>query len=153
MPYCVQCGNQVRPTDLYCGGCGQRQAAAAPPPKDPAAGISPRTVSVLCYIPIVGWIAAIVVLASDRYRRDRTVRFHAFQSIYLFVGWLLVDWVVSPFFGSMVAVVPFGKFVSGVLHLAIFTAWILMLIKTSQDELFRLPVVGDLADRSVAEQM
>ena len=39
-----------------------------------------------------------VVLAADKFRNDRTVRFHAFQGLYLFVAWLIVEWVLSPIF-------------------------------------------------------
>src|SRR5580658_9308983 len=112
MPYCVQCGTAVGPADQFCGKCGGRQApgaggatpgatanAAASGPATPAdfmSGISHRNAALLCYIPMVGWIAAIVVLASDHFRRDTRVRFHAFQGLYLFVAWLIVDWVISP---------------------------------------------------------
>jgi uncharacterized membrane protein len=36
--------------------------------------------------------------------------------------------------------------------LVIYIAWIVMLIKTSQQQHFSLPIVGELAERSVAEQ-
>lgn len=107
----------------------------------------------LCYIPLIGWLAAIVILASPRFQKDKSVRFHAFQGIYLFVVWLLVDWVVEPFFH----IVPgrSGNVMSGLarlMHALVFAAWIWMIVKTSQQQLFRLPVVGELAERSVAEQ-
>ena len=107
----------------------------------------------LCYVPIVGWIACIVVLASSRFAGERTTRFHAFQGIYLFVVWLLVDWVLEPFFGMMPgAGRAFMRFVAAMLHLVVFGAWIFMLLKTSQQQMYRLPVVGELAERSLAEQ-
>jgi uncharacterized membrane protein len=115
--------------------------------------VSPRAASMLCYIPVVGWIASIFVLASERFQRDRTVRFHAFQGLYLFVIWLIIDWVVSP-------IVSFGtdssfheaKLIRSILHLAVLAAWVFMIIKTSQGEMYRLPIVGELAERSVSEQ-
>lgn len=113
--------------------------------------ISPRTASVLCYVPLVGWLAAIVVLASPRFLRDRIVRFHAFQGLYLFVAWLLVEMVVKPMSYLGDGFGP-GRAIGGVLHLAIFVAWIVMLTKTSQDRYYSLPIVGELAERSVAEQ-
>src|SRR4051794_2766396 len=109
MPFCSQCGNQLGATDLYCGRCGAPQPAAGSPPagapsptrsrvhtRDPLAGIDGRTASILCYIPWLGWIMSIIVLASDRYRRDRAVRFHGFQALYLFVAWLMENEVVWP---------------------------------------------------------
>ena len=152
MPYCVRCGNQVRETDLFCGNCGAQQREAPPGATgartDFGSGISPRTASLLCYIPVVGWIGSIIVLASTRFRNDRVTRFHAWQGLYLFVAWLIVDWVLEPFFGHIPGRVP----LAGVFKLAILIAWIVMLVKTSQEQVFRLPIIGDLAERSVAEQ-
>lgn len=156
MPYCCQCGCATRDTDVYCGSCGAGQPGASKA-KPTVSEISPRTASILCYIPVAGWIAAIVVLASHRFRDNRDVRFHAFQGIYLFVAWLLVDWVIGPAFHAPsqlmhgFGVFP-GVFLGGVLKAVIFLAWIFMLVKTSQDVVYKLPLIGELADRSVAEQ-
>src|SRR5437899_8049584 len=101
MPYCSQCGSQVGPADVYCANCGSRQPAEAPRDSDLMSGVSPRTASILCYIPVIGWIASIIVLASDRFRRNHQVRFHAFQGLYLFVAWLIVDQVLRPLFSTL----------------------------------------------------
>ena len=153
MPYCCKCGTQVGDHDIFCGKCGTRQCASAGPSADFLAGIPPHIASMLCYIPVVGWIPCVVVLASERYRQDRLARFHAFQGLYLFVAWLIVDYVLSPMFGHM----PFPLFFfhSGtfnLLKLAIFAVWIFMIVKTSQHQVYKLPVLGELAERSVAEQ-
>ena len=130
--------------DVYCRGCGSQQAPAAAQ----FSSVNPRTAAVLCYIPFVGWIASIVVLASEKFRSDRVVRFHAFQGLYLFVAWLIVRWVVRP--------LPF--FIPGrhfhldlILQLAIVGVWIFMLIKVSQNQDYSLPILGELAHKSVAE--
>src|SRR5256885_173877 len=109
MPFCSQCGTQLGTADVYCGRCGAPQPTAgarppgAPPPpfppihaRDPLAGIDGRTASIICYIPWVGWIMSIIVLASERYRRDRAVRFHGFQALYLFVAGLMESEVLWP---------------------------------------------------------
>ena len=143
MPYCSQCGNQVADADVYCSRCGSRQPV---PGRDPLGGISSRTAAILCYIPLVGWIAAIVVLAADRFRHDRTLRFHAFQGLYLFVAWLLADWVLGPVF-SFVPHLHLGH----LFRVVVLVAWVFMLVKTSQDQVYSLPVLGELAQRSVSE--
>ena len=160
MPYCVQCGTTVGPVDQFCGKCGTRQAAGAPggaaaqPSLDAMSGISNRNASLLCYIPMVGWLAAIVVLASERFRRETRVRFHAFQGLYLFVAWLMVEWVVSPalYFSEWHGGLPMHRGIAKLLQLIIFAGWVFMLIKVSHDEDYRLPIIGELADRSVCEQ-
>lgn len=156
MAYCCQCGNPVADTDVYCAKCGTRQPSAGPGPvpggstRPAPIPIPARTASILCYIPFVGWVAAIVVLASDRFRYDRTVRFHAFQGLYLFVAWLFVSWVVGPF----VRMIPGPGFhfgLSKILELALLAVWIFMMVKTSQEQVYSLPIVGELAERSVSE--
>ena len=150
MPFCSQCGNQVGPADAYCGKCGSRQpvSAAAPPPRpEGAPGISPRTASILCYIPWVGWIAAVVVLASQRFRHDRATRFHAFQGLYIFVAWLIVNRVVRPMF-DMIGGWP----IYGILEAALLVISIFMMVKAAQDEVYALPLFGELAERSLSER-
>ncbi len=166
MPYCCQCGAQAGSTDKFCAVCGARQPASSraaaseaspPPPADFLGGVSDRNASLLCYIPWLGWIAAIIVLASARYKRDaaaaREVRFNAFQGLYLFVAWLIVDWVVSPAirFG-MIGMGGAFRPLEGLLRVAILAAWIVMLVKTAHSEHYRLPIVGEMAQRSVDEQ-
>src|SRR5580704_9567913 len=152
MPYCCQCGKSVGNHDAYCGVCGAPQPKAAFAPVDYMHGISPRTPSLLCYIPILGWIVAIVVLASARFRNERRVRFNAFQGLYLFVAWLIVDWVLGPLFSFPHMWGPsLYKIFPALMKAAIFGAWIFMIIKTAQDELYKLPILGDLAEKSVSE--
>ena len=92
------------------------------------------------------------MLASSRFRDDRTVRFHAFQGLYLFVAWLIVDWVLGPVFSF-----PGHRFhlmppIAGLLKAAVIGTWIYMMITVSQERMVKLPIVGELADRSVSEQ-
>ncbi len=152
MPYCCHCGTKVQSADVYCPNCGSRQAA--PPLPDYLPGMSSRTASLLCYVPVIGWIAAIVVLASARFRHDWKVRFNAFQGLYLFVAWLIVDWVLGPLFHlpGATAGLHFYRIFPVLMKAAVFGAWVFMIIKVAQDELFKLPILGDLAEKSVSEQ-
>jgi len=153
MPFCSQCGKQVGPADGFCGRCGAPQPGAASAPPRPAPpsgrgleGINGKTASILCYIPWVGWIAAIVVLASDRFRHDRAIRFHAFQGLYLFVAWLIADQVIRPLL-SVVAHVHIYELIEAVL----IGVSIFMMVKAAHEEQYQLPLFGELAHRSMAE--
>ena len=161
MPYCVQCGQTVGSSDKFCAKCGAQQSGASSESASAAnrvhdfwSNISHRHAALLCYIPWVGWIAAIAVLANDRFRTESRLRFHAFQGLYLFAAWLMVEWVVAPMLAvpSSTAGFAFYRGISQLLHLVILGAWIFMLIKVSHDQDYRLPVLGELADRSVSEQ-
>ncbi len=159
MPFCTNCGGQVGDTDIFCAKCGKPQkSGAAPGPslRQPEflGDINARTASILCYVPVIGWVAAVIALAAPKFQHDRTVRFHAFQGLYLFVVWLIIDWVVSPmlFIGSGVSGMHEFGALRHLLHLAIIGVWIWMMVQTSQNHLHRLPIVGELAERSLTEQ-
>jgi uncharacterized membrane protein len=148
--------------DRFCTKCGAAQPVAPPGPAgstgsarpDLTGGVSHHTASMLCYVPWLGWIAAVFVLASDRFRRDHQVRFHAFQGLYLFVAWLVAHSVLMPViratdvgFGF-----PFPRMAGFGLELLVLVAWVVMLIKVSHNENYRLPIIGEWAERSVSEQ-
>ena len=153
MPYCSQCGNQVGAADPFCGRCGSSQPvpASAPgrPPvtgSDPLSGMTPRTASILCYIPWIGWVMAVIVLAADRYRHDRVLRFHAFQALYLFVAALLNNYVLR---WLPMGIPHFG--LHRIVDLVLLGLSIFMMVKASREEAYSLPLFGELAARSVAE--
>jgi uncharacterized membrane protein len=137
----------VSAADLFCAKCGARQPNAPPRPADPFGSITPRTASVLCYIPGLGWIGSIIVLASERFRANRVVRFHAFQGLYLFVAYLIEDWVLKPVFTSIPRV-----HINGIIQLVLLGMSIFMIIKASHDEAYALPIIGELAEKSVSER-
>jgi len=144
---------------VFCAHCGRRQSggsgapprpaqAFAYPAQDPLASLSPRTAAILCYIPTVGWIAAIVVLAARKFRRDKIVRFHAFQGLYLFAAWMVVQWVIRPLVTMSDHVLRVDHILEGLL----LAVSILMMVKAAHDEAYVLPIIGELAQKSAAEQ-
>jgi uncharacterized membrane protein len=147
MPFCSQCGNAVDASDVFCARCGSRQPAPSSAAGGALSSINSRTAAILCYIPIIGWIAAIVVLASDRFRQNRAVRFHAFQGLYLFVAWLIVHEVIRPMFAPL----PGPNYIGNFLQLGVICVWIFMIVKASQEETYALPIIGELAERSISE--
>lgn len=147
MPYCSQCGNQVGSRDAFCGRCGTRQPINSVPASDAFERISPRTASICCYIPAIGWVACIIVLASQKFRHNRTVRFHAFQGLYLFVASLLNDWVLQP----ITQQVPHFR-IHGLVEVVLLFMSIFMIVKVAHNEVYSLPLFGELAERSVAEE-
>jgi uncharacterized membrane protein len=160
MPFCTQCGHQVTDADAFCAHCGRQQASAASgptpafrapqgPAPDPLAGITPRTASILCYVPTVGWIAAVVVLAARKFKNDKIVRFHAFQGLYLFAAWLLVQWVIRPL---MLGLPEHSISLYHILEAVLLAVSILMMVKAGHDEPYVLPIIGELAQKSAAEQ-
>lgn len=148
MPFCTKCGSEVRDRDRFCRSCGQSQPSRHGPPSSADATsppVSPLAASILCYIPWLGWMAAAyVLLAPNFYRENREVRFHAYQGIYIFVAWMLVHWVLRLWFGLIDL-----DHVPQLLELMAVVLWVFMLIKTSAGQRVSLPVIGELAERSL----
>lgn len=147
MPFCSQCGNAVEAAQPFCRRCGARQPvepiAASPVARDPLASITPRTACILCYIPGMGWIAAIIVLAAQRFRGMQAVRFHAFQGLYLFVAWLINEQVLRWVLGHL--------HLHELISLVLLAMSVFMMVKASHDEAYSLPLFGELAQRSISE--
>lgn len=149
MPYCIHCGHEVGGNARFCRKCGKPQpgaAARAAAANGAGSGLSPRGASMLCYVPWLGWIAAIYVLVSDSFRGNRTVRFHAFQGLYIFVGWMLSHWVLGLW---LRLIFDRGHGLASIIELFLLCVWIWMLIKTSNNERYELPLVGELAEKSL----
>jgi uncharacterized membrane protein len=106
-------------------------------------GLSDNAASGLAY---VTFIPAIVFLVTPPYNHNQTIRFHSWQSIFLTLACIVVDVCLSviahlPFFGFMtLALWP-------LVGLAFFIVWILCLIKAFNGQRFKLPIIGDLAER------
>lgn len=161
MPFCTQCGKDVGQVDRFCRKCGAPQpltgerpaanraeyqrAAGGPPP--PEGQLSPETASTLCYIPWFGFLMSIYVIAMGSYRNHKKVLFHAYQGLYLFVAWLLVDWIVEPLFDWLPD--PLGM-LGDLAKLLLVALWIIMLVRTHRGQKYSLPVFGELAQRSLA---
>ncbi len=107
-------------------------------------GLSENVAGALAYITI---IPAIVFLLIEPYNRNPYVRFHAWQCIFLAVAWVALDIVigvfthVAPFFGLM------GLALYPLVSLVMLIVWIMLLIKALNGQKFKLPVIGDLAEK------
>lgn len=107
----------------------------------------------LCYIPVFGVLPAIIFLAVQKYRTNPKVRFDAFQSLYLFVAFLIVSSVLPAFLWLTFHAFGFHSFLIPLLKLMLFVVWVYLLVKAAQEQQVHLPIIGDLAARSAAEQL
>jgi len=93
------------------------------------------------------FIPAIVFLTLEPYNRNRFVRFHSFQAIltavvFIVLGIALGIVVQVPFLGWAI-----GFLVFPLIGLAEFILWIILLLKAFQGQMFKLPIVGDMAEK------
>lgn len=106
-------------------------------------GLSDNAAGGLSYITI---IPAIVFLVAAPYNRNNFIRFHAWQSIFFTVACIALDVALMivgrlPFFGFLTL------FLWPLLGLALFIIWVFLLIKAFNGERFKLPIIGDLAEK------
>jgi uncharacterized membrane protein len=153
LPFCTHCGTSVDPYASFCHNCGAAQPHPTARASDFLEGLSDRTASILCYIPVFGVIPAIIFLASQKYRANQRVRFNAFQALYLFVAWLIVSSAAPAFFVAGFPGWGIERAIFGLLKVALFVCWIYLLVKAAHREQVKLPIVGDLAARSTTEQL
>jgi uncharacterized membrane protein len=146
MAFCIACGGQVPAGANACPACG-RAVAGAPEAVSsaPAAagGLTDNVAGALAYVTI---IPAIIFLVMEPYNRNRFIRFHAFQCIIGAVAWACL-WVALgivvriPFFGWLTILVwP-------LISLGGFVIWVIVVLKAYQGQKFKLPVIGDIAEK------
>ena len=102
--------------------------------------MSANVASALCYVPLLG---GIVFLLMEPYNRNKLIRFHAFQALYLFGAIFLVNIVLTTFLGIFWSF--WGMY--RLLRLAYFALWAFMGYKAYMGEKVVLPVIGPLAEK------
>ena len=130
------------PPPGYAGGPNPQYP---PPPPPPAAGQG-LTSNAAAAISYLTFIPAVIFLIVEPYNRDRFVRFHAWQSIALWIvliGLRIIFFVLSAM--SFHLLWWMFLLVRMAIGLALFVFWLVAVIKASQGQWFKIPVVGDLA--------
>ena len=89
-------------------------------------------------------IPAIVFLLIEPYNRNRFVRFHSFQCLFTAAA-LIVLHICLSFISYALPLLMLP--ILGLLGLAELALWLLLVIKAYQHEMFKLPIVGDLAEK------
>ena len=101
--------------------------------------------SALCYV--LGFVTGIIFLVLEPYSRNRAVRVHAFQSIFLNVAVIAVDIVI----GIFLSMFGFAGLLVGILWpvfgLACIALWIYLILSAYQGKTVLLPVIGPLAQK------
>lgn len=99
-------------------------------------GLDENIAGLLCYV--LMWVSGLVFFLMEK--ENQFVRFHAMQSIITFGSLTVIGLVIS--------VVPLlGWIVSYLLSLLALALWIILMIKAYQKTWFKLPLVGDLAEK------
>jgi len=100
--------------------------------------LDPKVSAMLAYL--LGVVGGVIFYAISK---DSYVRFHAMQSIFLSIAMAVVYigfWIIS-------FIIPFLFMLSWLVSLAFFALWVMLMIKAYQGERFKLPVLGQMAEK------
>lgn len=164
MAFCPNCGAQV--TGTFCPNCGTAVAGGGPAggaaagatpgagaayvPPPPAAlqagGLTTNVASALCYL--LGLVTGVIFLVIAPYNQNKTVRFHAYQSIFFnlaVIAFYIVWGIVAVFLAFITH--GLGFLLYPLFGFAIFIIWLYLLFSAYNNKMVKLPVIGDLAQK------
>jgi uncharacterized membrane protein len=137
--FCPTCGTQIA-DGASCPKCGVGAGRGAGAPA--AAGLTDNVAGALAYL----FIPAIVFLVLEPYNRNRFIRFHSFQCLFLCAAAFAVGIGLS-----ILSLIPFLVLITIPLNFLLgigsFVLWIILLLKAYQGQMFKLPVIGDMAEQ------
>ncbi|MCP4653264.1 MAG: DUF4870 domain-containing protein [Candidatus Omnitrophica bacterium] len=93
--------------------------------------LEPNVAAVLCYV--AGWITGLIFVLVEK--ENKFVRFHAMQSLILSVSVIILS------------LIPILNLLVIILAIPLFILWIVLMVKAYKGEQFKLPVIGDLAEK------
>ncbi len=106
--------------------------------KKTALGIDENIEGLLCYL--LWFITGILFLILEK--ENKFVRFHAMQSTATFAVLFIIFMVIR--------IIPIiGWAISPLIGLLELILWLLLMFKAYQGEIYKLPIVGDFAEKQI----
>jgi len=133
------------------------QTTTAPPAQvgKSSTGLDENVAALLSYV--MTWVTGLIFFLIEK--ESRLVRFHAVQALILgiiaavamfgsWIVWIIVV-IIAALLPSSLGTLFMGVvgLVMTVLFLAIFVGWIMGMVKAYQREYFKLPVIGNFAEK------
>ena len=100
-------------------------------------GIQANVSGLLCYA--LGFVTGIIFYLIEK--ENKFVRFHAMQSLITFGGTAVLQII-------LMSIPVLGWMLAPLVSLASLILWIVLMIKAYQGETFKLPLIGDLAEKN-----
>jgi len=104
--------------------------------------MSENVAGALCYL--VGFITGIIFLVMAPYNQNKFVRFHAFQSIFFNVAYIVV-WILVSILTMLTHGI--GILLYPIIMLGFFVLWLYLMFSAYNNKRIKLPVIGDLAEK------
>lgn len=143
---CPKCGAEVGAEDQFCGECGAVLRAERTGEMVKAAPSSNENIKgMLCYL--LGWLTGLIFLLVEK--ENKFVRFHAIQSLVTFLFFSVILWLFEPtvYYDPYIEYTSSDSSIYGIVFLLMFILWLLLMYKAYKGEKFKLPIVGDFAEK------
>ncbi len=136
--FCSRCGTA---TDPFGGGASSTSASASPT-ADFVAG--DNTAGALAYLLLP---AIYFLFLTDTYRQNRFVRFHSYQALFYCSSVVALIWIVLNILGFVLGYLVYV--LAWLLTMASFVFWAKLIIRAYQGQMYKMPLIGDLAEKQV----
>jgi len=103
-------------------------------------GIKPNIAGLLCYL--FGWVSGLIFLLIEK--ESKFVRFHAIQSIGISIC-MIILWVIA---FALLFIPILGWIIDILAYIAIIILWIFLMYKAYKGEMFKLPIIGNIAEKN-----
>ncbi len=110
-------------------------------------GIDENVEAALAYV--FGLLSGVLILIFES--ESRFARFHATQSILMFLGFVLARVLlnVSLFPFTLLGMKAVVDLFNWLISLAFVIAWIVCIVKALEGSWFKLPIIGDIAEKTL----
>lgn len=142
MAFCPSCGTQLA-DGTACPKCAGANVPGTVAVAPSGAGLADNVAGALAYVTI---IPAIVFLVLEPFNKKRFVRFHSFQCLFFAVAWTAL-WIVLAFIGHIPFLGWATVLIWPLISLVGFVIWLILVLKAYQGQMFKLPVIGDMAEQ------
>jgi uncharacterized membrane protein len=145
MAFCPSCGAQIPAGATACPACAGKSAAppAGAATGAPDAGLTDNVAGMLAYVTI---IPAIVFLVLEPFNKKQFIRFHSFQSIFFAIAWTVL-WIALSLIGNIPVLGWATILIWPLIGLGGLVIWVVLVLKAYQGHMFKLPVIGDMAEK------
>jgi uncharacterized membrane protein len=113
-------------------------------PESNPSGLSDNAAGGLAYVTL---IPAIVFLIIEPFKKSTYVRFHAWQSIFFFIAWAVIDILVGLVQNLVPSTVFLTLTVLQLVGLALFAVWIFIFVSAFNGKRIKLPIIGAMAEK------
>ena len=140
--FCPKCGAENPEGTKFCSKCGAELSAAAASlgAAETSTGLASNVAGLLCYVG--GWISGIVFLVIEK--KSKFVKFHAWQSIMTF-GVLTVAYLI------LFSIPIIGWAIGWIVSVLGLVLWIILMIQAGSGKMWKLPGVGDWAEKQASK--